>query len=147
MSYYIKIHGWAGQNPESTAARFAKVFHFSTAQAIGIMQGIQKGQTWQFDKTISPLQSKKARTYLESLGYNVELLPVIAPPPAPVTAKRAPSETLSAPVEALPRKSPLDFLKNFKLGGFTGSGKKSPPSRQTDVESTKSPKLSFLDFL
>lgn len=149
MSYYIKIHSWAGQNPENTVARFAKVFHFPIAQATGIMQGIQKGQAWQFDKTISSLQSDKARAYLQSLGYNVELLPVIAPPPpsAPVTAKRAPSERLSAPMSAPQRKSPLDFLKKFKLGGITGDDKKSTPSRQTDADNTKSPKKSFLDFL
>lgn len=146
MSYYIKIQGWTGQNADFAATRFAKVFRFSPAQATGIMQGIQKGQLWQFDKTISPAQSEKARAYLQSLGYNVELIPFV-PQPNSVATKKATSEILAPPMERLPRKSPLDFLKKFKLGGLSGGEKKSPPSRNADLESAKTPKKSFLDFL
>lgn len=147
MSCYIKIHGWDGQNPEVAIARFAKVFHFSVAQAAEIMQSVRKGQAWQFDKAISQLQSEKARVFLQSLGYDAELTSVVALS-GPVAEKKAPSEILVAPMEALPRKSPMDFLKTFKLDGFFGGSKKSPPSsRQSDIENTKPLKKSFFDFL
>lgn len=75
MSHNIKISDWSGDDKENAAKSLAKLFRMSEDEAEEVMDQIGLGQFWQFKKTISDNQSKKAEAYLTRLGFEVELAP------------------------------------------------------------------------
>jgi len=74
MGYYIKLNQWSGSDKDIAVARLAKVFKFDHDQAARIMDQISRGETYQFERTISDSQSAKVKDILTQLGFEVELI-------------------------------------------------------------------------
>ncbi len=73
MSNFIQIHSWSGTDPKGVSQRLAKMFKLSPKEAASIVKGLQKGNSWQFDKPIPLAQSQKAMDYLNAMGFSAEL--------------------------------------------------------------------------
>ncbi len=76
MSHYIELVNWSGDDLSSATPKMAKVFRMSPNRAANIMEDLAKGVAWRFEKTISDNQATQAQTYLNRLGFEVEILPV-----------------------------------------------------------------------
>ena len=76
MSSYIKINGLFDGDQEDATIRFTKVFRMSDLEGESAMSQICQNETWQFIHQTSDSQSSEAKTYLTSLGFDVELVPL-----------------------------------------------------------------------
>ena len=75
MSFYMKFHGWAGDDEGEATARLAKMFRMDSGKASQAMRKITEGQNWQFQWPISHEQAKVAHSYFRWLGFELELSP------------------------------------------------------------------------
>jgi len=115
MSYHLTLHSWSGSDPTANGEKLAKVFRFDPAEGIRIVQDIQTGQSWTFGQTISDEQAELTVKYLNSLGFKVDLAPVL---PADIPAIKH-IETTSPIIE----ESSAEVGKNTSSGfGFSGTG-------------------------
>jgi uncharacterized membrane protein YjgN (DUF898 family) len=113
MSYHLTLHSWSGSDPTASGEKLAKVFRLDPAEAIRIVQDIQAGQSWTFGHTIPDEQADLTVKYLHSLGFKIDLAPVL-PPEIPAIKQ---SETASSMVE----ESSTDVITS-DVFSFSGTG-------------------------
>ncbi len=76
MSYQITLNTWSGADKTKAAERLAKVFRFDNEKAMTVVDHLCQGLPWRFDKRISDHQADRVSTYLQSLGFAVDIQPV-----------------------------------------------------------------------
>jgi hypothetical protein len=74
MSHYIVLVNWSGGDISSATPKLAKVFRMSPNRAVNIMKDVAKGVSWKFEKMVSDNQASQAQTYLNRLGFEVEII-------------------------------------------------------------------------
>jgi len=78
MSYQITLHAWSGTNKADAVAKLAKVFWLGNEESATLVDKLSQGQPWRFEKNISDHQAELASTFLQSLGFEVDIQPVEA---------------------------------------------------------------------
>ncbi len=78
MSCFLMINSWAGGDQEVATEKMARVFRMGPEEADTIVDNLANGNPWQFDHQVSDRQSQVAEPYLQSLGFDVERIPVVA---------------------------------------------------------------------
>lgn len=76
MSVYIKINDWFGPDQGDATSRFTKVFRMTDNEGESAMSLICRSKSWQFEHQTSDSQSSEAKSYLSSIGFEVELVPL-----------------------------------------------------------------------
>jgi len=145
MSYYIVLANWSGGDASSAAPKLAKVFRMSPNRAANIMEDVAKGVSWKFEKTISDSQAFQAQTYLNRLGFEVEIIlaesaPVMEPQTEVVPPQAPPTQP--PPIQEENKESLFSKLKS--MGGTkqaSSSGRIVPTPEEVSEE--KKPKKSF----
>jgi hypothetical protein len=105
MSHYIVIVNWSGGDISSATPKMAKVFRMSPNRAANIMEDVATGVSWKFEKMVSDSQASQAQTYLNHLGFEVEIIP------AEIEGVIEPSKEI-LPSQVLPPQSPLIQQEN-----------------------------------
>jgi len=77
MSYQITLSTWSGSNKAEAAEKLATVFRFGDEKAVTIVDGLCQGLPWRFDRPIPDNQADTASSYLRSLGFAVDMQPVV----------------------------------------------------------------------
>ncbi len=77
MSYYLMLNKWEGEDQDYATEKVSKVFRMDPHQASDIVENLSGGNPWQFEHQVSNDQSEVAETYLNSLGFEVERIPII----------------------------------------------------------------------
>ena len=78
MSCFLMINSWAGADQGEATEKMARVFRLGPEEADAIIDNLANGNPWQFDHQISDRQSDVAEPYLQSLGFDLERIPVVA---------------------------------------------------------------------
>ena len=78
MSCFLMINSWAGDDQLLATEKMARVFRMDPEEADGVVDNLANGNPWQFDHQVSERQSGIAEPYLQSLGFDVERIPVMA---------------------------------------------------------------------
>lgn len=78
MSCFLMINSWAGGDQGVAVEKMARVFRMGPEEADAIVDNLANGNPWQFDHQVSDRQSEVAEPYLQSLGFDVERIPVVA---------------------------------------------------------------------
>lgn len=60
------------------AKKMAEVFKIDSHKADEVMRTLEMGWPWKFDKKVSDRQADRAARYLKNLGFQVELIPLLA---------------------------------------------------------------------
>jgi len=112
MSCFLMINSWAGEDQLEATEKIARVFRMGPEDADAIVDNLTNGNPWQFDHQISDQQSEIAEPYLQSLGFDVECIPVMMDDGTLASANRV----SSARSKTFSRKN----VKRFELliGGF-----------------------------
>ncbi len=88
MSYQITLNTWSGANRVEAAQKLAKVFRFGNEKAMTIVDRLCQGLPWRFDKRFPDFQADEVSSYLRSLGFAVDVRPVVGDvEPLPDTAE------------------------------------------------------------
>ena len=77
MSCFLMINSWAGEDQMHATERIARVFRLDPEEADAVVDNLANGNPWQFDHQVSDRQSQVAEPYLQSLGFDVECIPVM----------------------------------------------------------------------
>lgn len=77
MSCFLMINSWAGEDQMHATEKIARVFRLDPEQADVVVDNLANGNPWQFDHQVSDRQSQIAEPYLQSLGFEVECIPVM----------------------------------------------------------------------
>ena len=77
MSCFLMINSWAGDDQLTATEKMARVFRLDPEEADSVVDNLANGNPWQFDHQISDRQSQVAEPYLQSLGFDVERIPVM----------------------------------------------------------------------
>ena len=77
MSCFLMINSWAGEDQLEATEKIARVFRMDPEDADAIVDNLTNGNPWQFDHQISDQQSEIAEPYLQSLGFDVECIPMM----------------------------------------------------------------------
>ena len=77
MSCFLMINSWAGEDQMTATEKIARVFRLDPEEADLVVDHLANGSPWQFDHQISDRQSQIAEPYLQSLGFDVERIPVM----------------------------------------------------------------------
>ncbi len=78
MSCFLMINSWAGDDQMTATEKMARIFRMDPEEADVVVDNLASGNPWQFDHQISDRQSQVAEPYLQSLGFEVERIPVMA---------------------------------------------------------------------
>jgi len=78
MSCFLMINSWAGDDQPHATEKIARVFRMDPEEADAVVDNLASGNPWQFDHQVSDRQSQIAEPYLQSLGFEVERIPVMA---------------------------------------------------------------------
>jgi uncharacterized membrane protein YjgN (DUF898 family) len=76
MSYQITFSSWSGSSKKESAKKLAKVFQLQNENSVAIVDNLNQGLPWRFDRSIPDHQANLASTYLRSLGFVVDIHPV-----------------------------------------------------------------------
>jgi len=71
------INSWAGEDQLTATEKIARVFRLDPEEADLVVDNLANGNPWQFDHQVSDRQSQIAEPYLQSLGFDVERIPVM----------------------------------------------------------------------
>jgi hypothetical protein len=71
------INSWAGEDQMHATEKIARVFRMDPEEADAVVDNLANGSPWQFDHQVSDRQSQVAEPYLQSLGFDVECIPVM----------------------------------------------------------------------
>ncbi len=77
MSCFLMINSWAGDDQPQATEKIARVFRLDPEEADAVVDNLANGNPWQFDHQVSDRQSEVAEPYLQSLGFEVERIPVM----------------------------------------------------------------------
>ena len=77
MSCFLMINSWAGEDQIHATEKIARVFRMDPEEADLVVDNLANGSPWQFDHQVSDRQSQIAEPYLQSLGFDVECIPVM----------------------------------------------------------------------
>jgi hypothetical protein len=72
------INNWAGDDQVNATEKMARMFRMDPEEADAVVDNLASGNPWQFDHQISDHQSQVAEPFLQSLGFEVERIPVMA---------------------------------------------------------------------
>jgi hypothetical protein len=78
MSCFLMINSWAGEDQMTATEKMARVFRMDPEEADAVVDNLSNGNPWQFDHQVSDQQSQIAEPYLQSLGFDVERIPVMS---------------------------------------------------------------------
>ena len=76
MSCKISVNRWEGNNRTVAIEKISKLFRIESGNALKIMDKLDAGIPWRFDRPVSDQQGEKARAFLDSLGFRVALIPI-----------------------------------------------------------------------
>jgi hypothetical protein len=71
------INSWAGDDQLTATEKMARIFRMDPEEADAVVDNLANGNPWQFDHQVSERQSQVAEPYLQSLGFEVERIPVM----------------------------------------------------------------------
>jgi len=71
------INSWSGEDQLTATEKMARVFRMDPEEADAVVDNLANGNPWQFDHQVSDRQSQVAEPYLQSLGFDVERIPVV----------------------------------------------------------------------
>ena len=77
MSCFLMINSWVGEDQMTATEKIARVFRMDPEEADAVVDNLANGNPWQFDHQVSDRQSQVAEPYLQSLGFEVERIPVM----------------------------------------------------------------------
>jgi len=77
MSCFLMINSWAGDDQLTATEKMARIFRMDPEEADAVVDNLGNGNPWQFDHQVSERQSQVAEPYLQSLGFEVERIPVM----------------------------------------------------------------------
>jgi hypothetical protein len=72
------INSWAGDDQMGATEKMARIFRMDPEEADAVVDNLASGNPWQFDHQVSDHQSQVAEPYLQSLGFEVERIPVMS---------------------------------------------------------------------
>jgi hypothetical protein len=75
MSFKISVNSWDGDDKVAVAEKIAKIFRIKPSKANEIIDNLGSGIPWRFKHPVSGQQGKDAQAFLNSLGFNVALIP------------------------------------------------------------------------
>lgn len=78
MSYKISVSRWVGDDPTAVVEKISKMFRMEPQKASRIMDKLNTGVPWRFERPVSDRQGKEAQSFLANLGFKVALTPVNA---------------------------------------------------------------------
>lgn len=119
MRVYIRLNSWSGDDKQDAVARLAKMFKMPVDGASKAVEDASGGNAWQFDKAVTDPQAQSAKTYLERLGFDVEL----------VSAQAAPVDDVPEPEPAPQPKEKKSFFS------FLFKGKKADKKKEVQGKS------------
>lgn len=103
MSFQITLNTWSGTSKGEAAKKLAKVFRMGNEKAASIVDQLCQGLPWRFDRCVPDQQADTASTYLQSLGFAVDIQSVegdIKPlPGSPAMAVEVPQK-VESPIAA-----------------------------------------------
>lgn len=73
MSFQITLNTWSGTSKAEAAEKLAKVFRMGNQKASSIVDQLCQGLPWRFDRRVPDQQADTASTYLQSLGFAVDI--------------------------------------------------------------------------
>jgi hypothetical protein len=71
------INRWEGEDQLTATEKMARIFRMDPEEADAVVDNLSNGNPWQFDHQVSERQSQVAEPYLQSLGFEVERIPVM----------------------------------------------------------------------
>ena len=77
MSCFLMINSWAGDDQLTATEKMARIFRMDPEEADAVVDNLANSNPWQFDHQVSERQSQVAEPYLQSLGFEVERIPVM----------------------------------------------------------------------
>lgn len=77
MSCFLMINSWVGEDQMHATEKIARVFCLDPEEADVVVDNLANGNPWQFDHQVSDRQSQIAEPYLQSLGFELECIPVM----------------------------------------------------------------------
>jgi len=78
MSCFLMLNSWAGDDQINATEKMARMFRMDPEEADVVVDNLANGNPWQFDHQVSDRQSQVAEPYLQSLGFEVENIPVMS---------------------------------------------------------------------
>jgi len=72
------INSWTGDDQINATEKMARMFRMDPEEADAVVDNLASGNPWQFDHQVSDHQSQVAEPYLQSLGFEVERIPVMS---------------------------------------------------------------------
>ncbi len=121
MSVQIRLNSWSGDDKQDAVARLSKMFKMPMDEASNAVKDVSGGSGWKFGKPLSDSQAQTAKSYLERLGFSVEL---ISPQAAPAPVDDFPEQESVSP----PPKEKKSFF-SFLFKGKKGDKKKEAPGK------------------
>ena len=78
MSCFLMINSWAGEDQINATEKMSRIFRMDPEEADTVVDNLASGNPWQFEHQVSDRQSQVAEPFLQSLGFDVERIPVMA---------------------------------------------------------------------
>jgi hypothetical protein len=78
MSCFLMLNSWAGEDQINATEKMARMFRMDPEEADSVVDNLSSGNPWQFDHQVSERQSQVAEPFLQSLGFDVECIPVMS---------------------------------------------------------------------
>ena len=78
MSCFLMINSWSGDDQMGATEKMARMFRMDPEEADAVVDNLANGSPWQFDHQVSDSQSQVAEPFLQSLGFEVERIPVMS---------------------------------------------------------------------
>ena len=75
MSLKISVSGWEGEDRAVVIEKISKVFRMTPGKARAIMNKLDRGVRWKFERAVSDRQGREAKAFLVSLGFTATLTP------------------------------------------------------------------------
>ena len=78
MSCFLILNSWSGDDQVNAKEKMARMFRMDPEEADEVVDNLSSGNPWQFDHQVSVRQSQVAEPFLQSLGFEVECIPVMS---------------------------------------------------------------------
>ncbi len=74
MSQVIVLNAWDGPDEDLAVEKMAKVFRMTVEQGADILRRLSDGDSWKFEHPVSDRQAATAVQYLNSLGFQAQMV-------------------------------------------------------------------------